>query len=285
MRESKAQKSLRRVAETEEAKVVAYDEKTFFDSHYAATVRGTPTDRMTIGAVSDIESRFHYNSTENSIIRALSHLEPPPTGPTATAWKMMRQRLGLRMLDVGSGTGHWIDFMMDVYDIAEAVAVEITEAMATFLESKYDKGNVLVLRDDIVDSSFTAQHCGGPVQYITAIGVMFHIVDDTRWVKALQNLADVLADDGVLIVGGDFGTETRNVQFHSVDEFQSWSEHDRAALESGSNRVNKRIRSLAHWTQAARKVGLEVVDVVRSDFDPTLTTPENDILLLRRAGT
>lgn len=285
MRESSAEKARGRAVETDDQKATAYDERTFFDSHYAATVRGTPTDRMTIGAVSDIESRFHYNCTENSIIRALSHLEPPPTGAALAAWKMMRQRLGLRLLDVGSGTGHWIDFMMDVYDVAEAVAVEIAEAMASFLETKYADRNVRVLRDDIADPSFTADRIGGPVQYVSAIGIMFHIVDDQRWEQALKNLASVLTDDGVLIVGGDFGAETRNVQFHSVDEFKSWSEHEKLARQCGTNRVNKRIRSLSHWSRAAGAAGLEMVDLVRSDRDPSLTTPENDILLLRRAST
>lgn len=260
-----------------------YDEKTFFESHYTATVRGAPTDRMTIGAVSEIEARFHYNCTQNSIIRALTHMEPPPTGPALAAWRMMRKRQRLRLLDVGSGTGHWIDFMMGVYDVAEAIAIEITESMAAYLEAKYAGKPVTVLGEDVAGEGFAMARVGGPVDYITAIGVLFHIVDDDRWEQALRNFAGVLADGGLLLVGGDFGTETRNVQFHSVDDFTTWSEHERVASKVGKNRVNKRVRSLLDWIRAASAAGLEIVDLVRSDRDPLLTTPENDILVLRRA--
>lgn len=48
--------------------------------------------------------------------------------------------------------------------------------------------------------------------------------------------------------------------------------------------MTKRVRSLAAWVDAAADCGLEVVDVLRTDRDPLLTTPENDVLLLKPAG-
>jgi hypothetical protein len=109
---------------------------------------------------------------------------------------------------------------------------------------------------------------------------MFHIVDDERWARAIANLARVLEPGGVMIVGGDFGTETRDAQFHASDHFESWNEQ--AASVADKNRVNKRVRSLADWHNAAAKHGLAIADLVRSDREPGIATPENDILVLLR---
>jgi len=85
---------------------VPYDEKNFFESYYQATPRGPITDRDTIGACSQMEARFHYNAVENAILRALSRRTPPPPQVMVAAWEALNARRGLRLLDVGSGTGH-----------------------------------------------------------------------------------------------------------------------------------------------------------------------------------
>ncbi|HEX2078200.1 MAG TPA: class I SAM-dependent methyltransferase [Longimicrobium sp.] len=264
---------------------VPYDEKTFFESFYRANVSGTPQDHMTIGAVSEPEARFHYNATENSIIRALLSLSPPPPPGMLAAWNLLRRRRGARLLDVGSGTGHWIDFMRQLFHVTEAVGVEITEQMCAFLREKYGPGGgVTVLQADVAADGFGAEAVGGAVDYVTAVGVMFHVVDDARWRRAVANLAAALRPGGLMIVGDDFGVETRDVQFHATDEFASWREFDAAKAAEGAARVNKRVRSLADWQAAAGACGLQMVALVRTDRDPRITTPENDVLVLRRAA-
>jgi cyclopropane fatty-acyl-phospholipid synthase-like methyltransferase len=156
--------------------------------------------------------------------------------------------------------------------------------MTDFLTRKYaDRPAVSILRADAADASFTAELIGGPVDYVSAIGVMFHIVDDDRWRSAIRNLAGVLRPGGLMIVGGDFGAETRNVNFHGSDEFSTWREYATARAAAEEIRINKRVRSLAEWSMTAASCGLRVVDLVRTDRDSRLTTPENDILLLERA--
>lgn len=44
---------------------------------------------------------------------------------------------------------------------------------------------------------------------VNAIGVIFHIVDDAKWENAIKNLFSLLKPEGILIVGGDFGNETK----------------------------------------------------------------------------
>ncbi len=269
----------------ERVRQVPHNEREFFESFYSVSVRGRPLDRMTIGPISDPEARFHYNCVENSIIRAVLHRYPPPRSPLIEAWRMMEKRRDRRLLDVGSGTGHWIDFFREVFFVGEAVGVEISSHMVKHLTEKYAGDEaVRIFEADVADDSFTAGAIGGPVDWISAIGVMFHIVDDARWRRALRNLARVLKPEGLLFVGGDFGAETRNVQFHKTDRFRNWKELNTAEATPGEIRGNKRVRSLADWHGAATECGLRIADLVRSARDAAITTPENDVLVLELSG-
>lgn len=264
--------------------VEAMDERAFFTSFYKANVRGQINDRTTIGGVTDAETRFHYNCVENSIIRAVARREGPVSMVEAHRAAMLRERR--RHVDIGSGAGHWIDFFREVLLASDLIAVEITEQVSAHLREKYaGDARVRVLCRDVVDEAFVQDILAdGPVDSVSAIGVMFHIVDDARWGTALRHLAAVLKPGGLLFVGGEFGATTRDVQFHGADEFSTWSEFARARAQ-GTHRVSKRVRSLADWGRAASDAGFDVADLVRSDRDPTLTTPENDVLVLEKRGT
>jgi SAM-dependent methyltransferase len=260
---------------------VAYDESAFWQSYYRAHARGRArlSDWTTIGVGTDPEARFHYNSVENSIIRALLRREPV-AGVAPEVWRFAQRRRNLRLLDIGSGAGHWIDFFRDAFLVSGVVGVEITPQMVDFLKGKYEQDEaVTILGADIAADTIDVP--GGAVDIISAIGVMFHIVDDARWRRALANLSGLLKPDGVMLIGGNFGAETRNVQFHATDEFESWS--DQSTDPAAHIRVNKRIRSLADWQKAAGASDLLVVDLVRSDQEPGIMTPENDVLVLARA--
>lgn len=287
MRDSDEEKKITTAKAPTEERQVPCDGKAFFESFYKSNLRDPKIrDRITLGAVTEPESRFHYNSVENSIIRAYTRLHPPPPGIMAAAWHAMQSRAERRLLDIGSGTGHWIDFFRETFLVAEAVGVEITETMARFLNEKYaETEGVTILQLDIGDEAFDPKSLGEPFDYISAIGVMFHIVDDAHWARAVANLAAALAPGGLMFVGDEFGDETRAVQFHKVDDFESWREAETAEGVPGEIRVNKRIRSLADWHAAVERCGLEVVELVRTDREPTITTPENDVLVLRRASS
>ena len=252
------------------------DESKFFASYYRSTVRGAVTDSMTIGTVSEPESRFHYNASENSIIRALTARESVRQPPAV--WRFAQQRRAWSVLDIGSGSGHWVDFYLDVYLARSVTAVEFVPQMAEFLREKYrGRAEVRVLAADVAESLPVSE----TFDVVNAIGVMFHIVDDARWRRALAHMAAVMKPTGVMLVGGDFGEVTRDVQFHRVDEFASWREHDTA--QAPTSRVNKRVRSLSDWRAAAHEAGLTVVEVVRSDACELIRTPENDLLVMQRA--
>jgi len=251
--------------------------KTFFSSYYRATAKGQIVDSMTIGTVSEPEARFHYNVSENSIIRCLIKLNPIGSASPAV-WRFAQARRAWNVLDVGSGTGHWVDFYLGVYLAKAVTAVEFVPQMANFLRTKYaGRSDVTVLQLDVANDPLPESQ----FDIVNAIGVMFHIVDDIQWKRAVARLLAAMKRDGLLLIGGDFGAETRNVQFHKADNFESWGEHD--AIDAPPRLVNKRVRSLSDWTRLVSELGASVVEVVRSDTAPGIRTPENDILVIRRA--
>ncbi len=249
----------------------------FFSSYYRSTAQGRIIDSMTIGTVSEPESRFHYNATENSIIRALTRCAPISNQPPSV-WRFAQARRNWKVLDVGSGTGHWVEFYLDVYLAKVVTAVEFVPQMAEYLREKFAaRPEVTILQADVATDPLPARE----FDVVNAIGVMFHIVNDDLWRQAVGRLLGSLKPDGLMLVGGDFGEESRDVQFHRTDRFDSWREHDTASAPA--TLVNKRVRSLREWTRVAGELGATVVEVIRSDASPDIRTPENDLLVLRLA--
>ena len=131
--------------------------------------------------------------------------------------------------------------------------------MVEFLRHKYAQHpSVHVLNQDICSSAFSLDVLGAPVDYISAIGVMFHITDDDRWRQALRNLRDVLKPGGLMFIGGDFGARTANVQFHRSDTFSNWKEFQSAEGNAGEVRVARRLRSLKLWSCTVADLGLQI---------------------------
>ena len=264
-----------------ESPVVPYDAATFFDGFYRHKRAGALTDRDTLGPLlSELDAHFHFNAVENAILKALARVEPiPPRSGMIQAWEHALRREGRRLFDVGSGAGHWIEFFARIGRASEAVGCEIAPRALEHLHARFDPiEGVTILDHDIAEAAPPAELVGQGFDYVTAIGVMFHIVDDARWAAAVNHIASVLKPGGLALIGGEFGDTTRNVQHHADDAKPLRD----AAPADGVFRVSKRVRSLSDWRRVADAAGLEVVDLIRSDADPGFVTPENDLLVLRR---
>lgn len=268
----------------EAAKAAPYQSEVFFDSYYRS-LNEAITDRGTIGTfITELDSRFHYNAMENAIIRGVARLESLPRGRAVRAWEYMRRRQRLRSLDIGSGAGHWINFFRDVLYVTEVVGCEIAPPVLDHLRSRFAAiPDVRILHHNLSDGALPQQIVADGFDYISAIGVMFHIVDDGSWERAIRHLGEATKPGGLLFFGGEFGTATRNVQFHKIDRFDSF-EALRDAGATPGYRVNKKVRSLADWDRAAARCGLVIVDLIRSESDWAIMTPENDLLILQRPG-
>lgn len=247
-------------------KKVPYDPQKFFTSFYRLPLNEF-SDRITISpTTSPLSACYHYNSVENSIITNFSSHDPVK---------------GWRVLDVGSGAGHWINFYLNVFRAAVVHGVDISATCVDALTKQYEgKDNVHILLDDVSRLGFDLNR---QFNLINAIGVIFHIVDDGLWEQTLGNFAKHLDKGGKIVIGGQFGYITQDVQFHGTDDFWSW-EGRRGGSEPEVAYVNKRIRSLRLWKKTARRVGLQVNSVIRTTKERTIWTPENNILILGHRG-
>jgi SAM-dependent methyltransferase len=239
---------------------VPYDAKRFFESWHRASPEAL-SDADTIAAGrSRLDTRYHYNAVENAIIDYFA-AHPLPRD--------------ISVLDVGSGAGHWIDFYREIFG-ATVVGTEISGPAVRFLRERYDgNDDVGIVEADVASPSFALDQ---KFQIVNAVGVMFHIIEDERWERAVANLAAHLVAGGSLVVGGQFGLLTQNVQFHHTDDFSSWDEI--RAARGSKTLVNKRIRSLRRWRRCARRAGLRIEGVNRTTKSSHVLTPENNVLVL-----
>jgi SAM-dependent methyltransferase len=258
-----------------------YDAGKFWNSFFKASADSGLSDRATIGPmVTETASRFHFNAVENGIIRAISHREELPYGWQVATWEFAQRRRELRLVDVGSGSGHWIDFFREALYVTTAIGIEVAPTAVEGLREKYaGQTGIEIVKLDIGAADFPVAELGCDADYISAIGVLFHVVDDEKWLQALRNMKALLAPDGLLFVGGDFGDETKNLQYHQVDVFETMNE-TATASDAEEVLVNKRVRSLAEWKRAVATVDMEIVDLIRVDADRAIHTPENDLLVL-----
>jgi SAM-dependent methyltransferase len=115
----------------------------------------------------------------------------------------------------------------------------------------------------------------GSFDVVNAIGVMFHIVEDERWERAVANLAGRLAPDGVMIVGGQFGPVTHDVGFRRP-------RGDGSGAGRGGAEVLKRLRSRRRWQRCAAQAGLHQVRYVRTRKSREIDAPESNLLVFGR---
>ena len=136
---------------------------------------------------------------------------------------------GLHVLDVGSGTGQYLEAWRRL-GAGRLVGSDLTATAAERLSSGMP--DVQVLRMDISD---TAALPAERFDAITCMDVLFHVVDDAKLEQALANLRKLLRPDGVLFLSDIFV----HGQDHKQEHFTT--------------------RSLATYTAALERNGLRVV--------------------------
>jgi len=232
---------------------VLYNAKIFFESFYSTGVPGTLGDpAIPSRLTSPFKARFHYNTIENTIIDYL--------------WDSDQSWLSTDVLDVGISTGQWLDFYLDVLHVRTIAAFEIFENSCGFLHNKYEHSETVSVVEGDLDRE---------------IDIMFQIVDQRDWGTAVGKLSRHLGPSGVIVVGGQPGWISRNVQIHSTDAFASHATQQKYAKWKelrntipGAGLVNKCIRSLAMWKPWLKRVDLRAVC--------RLKAPQNIILVLAK---
>ncbi len=224
------------------------------------------SDRQTIHSSKHrLSASYHYASVEQIICRLLFNRRvqssPRLLGPKSSDSNPFQ---GCHVLDLGSGSGHWITFYSNLG--AERVdGIDISKESVTYLQDQYsDRADVSIYHGMIHEVLAAHQ---SSYDLINAIGVMFHIVDDEEWHRSLHEISQHINPGGLLIVGGHFGL------FDGLD----------VGLDA-SRRVFKRLRSKRRWQKTLRKFGFRDITVVRNHAylhinDPL---PENSIMIATR---
>lgn len=100
---------------------------------------------------------------------------------------------GLRVLDVGSGSGFYVDLWQRL-GVRELQGLDITDGAVAHLRIQFP--GLTFTRADIGDEAFQPT---GKFDVVSAFDVLFHIVDDVRFKRALANIAGCLVDDGLFV--------------------------------------------------------------------------------------
>lgn len=138
----------------------------------------------------------------------------------------------VRVVDVGSGTGFYVDRWLQRG--AHVTGLDLTETAVDHLRRAYPGASFL--RADVGDPSVVDQIGAGTVDVVSAMDVLFHIVDDAAYATALANIHALLRPGGHLLYSDAF-------------------------VRGPTQRVEHRVsRSLPEVTTVMRDVGLEVVD-------------------------
>lgn len=142
------------------------------------------------------------------------------------------------VLDIGSGTGIWIDFWKAA-GVTHLEGADLTEASVGHLNQKYP--DVPFRRTDI-GGELPAGFDTGTFDLVSAMSVLLHIVDEARWRNAFANVQRLLRPGGHAVLiepvvahawhGPPFGPES-----------------------------NSRARLLAEYRSAISDAGLQLVDV------------------------
>jgi SAM-dependent methyltransferase len=143
---------------------------------------------------------------------------------------------GSRVLDIGSGSGFWLDTWAAL-GAEDLTGVELTDVASDRLRASHP--SVTVVRADVSDRELDIN---GDFDFVSAMNVLLHIVDDAAFRRALQNLSRLLREDGVLLVADPVLTRRST----------------RHPTTAASNSV---ARTAAEWRSALAEVGLEIVEI------------------------
>ena len=142
---------------------------------------------------------------------------------------------GRTVLDVGCGTGFFTRWYLERG--AKVTGVDIAPTSIERLRELHPQARFVL--SDVSEVALDARY-----DLVNAFDVLYHIVDDARWERALVNLANATGPGGLLLV---------------TDVFPA---HERPASEAAHNRM----RPLARYEQVLRARGLERVALAPTHF-------------------
>jgi cyclopropane fatty-acyl-phospholipid synthase-like methyltransferase len=224
-----------------------YSDKWWDDSFYTEGL----SDSKTIGQKKPgLPAAYHYASIELIIAKLL--------------WQQRFGIVGSHVLDIGSGSGHWIHFYRNL-GCEQIQGVDVSEKSIEFLSNRFRQDSKCqFFRGTAIEFLNSTNNV---FDIVNAIGVMFHIVDDGEWERTLTKVSEKMRNGGILIIGGYFGIiDGINVGFNT------------------DSTVNKRLRSKWRYFRILRKLGFSMIKIKRNRvaLDIDVRLPESHILIAVR---
>jgi SAM-dependent methyltransferase len=106
---------------------------------------------------------------------------------------------GSTVLDVGSGTGFYVRTWLAL-GAAQVVGIDLSDAAVQALRAEFPTAEFA--RDDIAEASEATR--SRLYDMVSAFDVLFHIVDDERFNRAIGNLAQITRSGGYLLLSDNF---------------------------------------------------------------------------------
>jgi len=140
------------------------------------------------------------------------------------------------ILDVGFGTGFWIEFWLSE-GAARITGVDLTDVAIKRARGRFPELDFIECDIASADPPIT-----GSYDLISAMNIFLHVVDDDAFARAIANVSRHLAPGGLLLVMDPV-------------RVRSWSDSP-----NGPD-VTSRARTLATWNRVLRENGLELLKI------------------------
>lgn len=142
---------------------------------------------------------------------------------------------GVKVLDVGSGTGFYVERWLRLD--AQVTGVDLTQVAVEQLAKRFPAGRFVQANiGEPLVAPLSAEV--GRYQVISAFDVLFHIVDDQQYARALGNIASLLEPGGTFLWSDNFIHQPTTRVTHQVS--RSLGEIE-AALEAAGLTVVDRV--------------------------------------------
>lgn len=210
-----------------------------------------------------------------------------------------------RVLDVGSGTGFYLDRWLRL-GVRDLHGADLTAVATRLLRKRFPRVPIHTTDIGSDDALREVPLAPGSLDAVSCIDVLFHVVDDARYETALQNIARLLRPGGYLLLSENcvHGREIRlehhvSRTLHDVMEMLSAAGLElvsrqpmlylmNAPVDASTERLARwerwmlrmTSREMLGWLTGAILYPLERLLVRRRDESPT-----TELLLCRRFGT
>jgi|GEM_PF-2003074 len=137
------------------------------------------------------------------------------------------QIAGKRVLDVGTGTGFFLEYFRERG--AAVTGIDIAQASIEYLREKLPDSQL-----QVADISAEAVPVDNQFELVAAMGVLYHIVDEVRFERALRNITRLLEPGGHLFLtdslDGSWVPAARHARLRPLEAYRPVLESSKIAI-------------------------------------------------------